>query len=71
MRWVVCAVCVAAIAAPTALAKGRFSVALGDSTPRVGQPFAVYVRTGWLVPSNDWLMVPPPSAWMPWVHVHR
>jgi len=49
------AVCVAAIAAPAALAKGRISVALGDSTPSVGQPFSVYVRTGWVVPPNDWL----------------
>ncbi|MGZ4314854.1 MAG: hypothetical protein ACXVRS_03355 [Gaiellaceae bacterium] len=141
MRFLVVAVCVAAIAAPVALAKGRLSIALGDSTPRVGQPFAVDVRTGWVVPSNDWLrliavapqkdwyqvvgtvtgdssrthaniphdgfeiklvrvgprswratvrlprpgrwrlvipngthlgfMVPPPTAWMPWVQVHR
>ena len=133
--------CVTAIAAPAALAKGRISVALGDTTPLVGQPFTVYVRTGWVVPSNDWLrliavapqkdwydvvgtvtgdssrthaniphdgfeiklvrvgprnwravvrlprsgrwrlvvpngthlgfMVPPPTAWMPWVQVHR
>jgi hypothetical protein len=141
MRFLVIALCVAAIAAPAALAKGRISVALGDPTPRVGQPFTVYVRTGWVIPSNDWLrliavapqkgwydvvgtvtgdssrahaniphdgfeirlmrvgsrnwravvrlprpghwrlvipngthvgfMVPPPTAWMPWVEVHR
>ena len=141
MRFLVIALCVAAIAAPAALAKGRISVAPGDSTPRVGQPFTVDVRTGWVVPSNDWLrliavapqknwydvvgtvtgdssrtraniphdgfeiklmrvgprnwravarlprpgrwrlvvpngthlgfMVPPPTAWMPWVQVHR
>jgi len=135
------AVCIAAIAAPVAFAKGRIAVTLGDSTPGVRQPFRVYVRTGWVVPSNDWLrliavapgkdwydaagtvtgdsslahanipddgfeiklmragprtwravvrlprpgrwrlvipngthvgfMVPPPSAWMPWVQVHR
>ena len=141
MRFLVIALCVSAIAAPVALAKGRISVALGNSTPRVGQPFTVYVRTGWVVPPNDWLrliavapekgwydvvgtvtgdssrthaniphdgfeiklvrvgprnwravvrlprpgrwrlvvpngthlgfMVPPPTAWMPWVQVHR
>jgi hypothetical protein len=141
MRLVLVAVCVAAIAAPVAFAKGRLSVSLGDSTPRVGQSFTVYVRTGWVVPSDDWLrliavapqkdwyqvvgtvtgdssrthaniprdgfeiklvrvgptkwratvrlhrpgrwrlivpngthrgfMVPPPTAWMPWVQVHR
>jgi hypothetical protein len=132
---------VTAVAAPTALAKGRISVTLGNTTPHVGQPFSVNVRTGWVVPSNDWLrliavapqkdwyevvgtvtgdssrthaniphdgfeiklvrvgprnwravarlprsgrwrlvvpngthlgfMVPPPTAWMPWVQVHR
>jgi hypothetical protein len=141
MRLIIIALCVAAVAAPAAFAKGRISVGLGDSTPRVGQPFTVYVRTGWVVPSSDWLrliavapqkdwydvvatvtgdsslthaniphdgfeiklvrvgrrnwravvrlprpgrwrlvvpngthlgfMVPPPSAWMPWVQVHR
>jgi len=117
------------------------TAALSDSTPRVGQQFTVRVRTGWVVPANDWLrliavapgkdwyqvvgtvtgdssrthanlphdgyeiklvrvgprdwralvrlprpgrwrlvipsgthlgfMVPPPTAWMPWVQVHR
>jgi hypothetical protein len=46
---------IAAIAAPAASAKGRISIALGDSTPRVLQPFTVDVRTNWVVPSNDWL----------------
>jgi hypothetical protein len=46
---------VAVLAAPAALAKGRITVALGDSTPRVGQPFTVYVSTGFVVPANDWL----------------
>jgi hypothetical protein len=133
--------CAAAIAAPSAFAKGRISITLSDSTPRVGQQFTVQVRTGWVVPANDWLrlitvapgkdwyevvgtvtgdssrtnaniphdgfevklvrvgprtwravvrlprpgrwrlvipngthvgfMVPPPTAWMPWVQVHR
>jgi hypothetical protein len=141
VRLLVVAVCVAAIAAPVALAKGPLSIALGSSTPRVGRPFTVSVRIGWVVPNNDWLrliavapqkdwyqvvgavtgdssrahakiphdgfeiklvrvgptrwratvrlprpgrwrlvipngthlgfMVPPPSAWMPWVQVHR
>ena len=141
MRLVALGLCVAAIAAPAAFAKGRISVTLGDSTPRVGQPFTVYVRTDYVVPPNDWLrliavalnknwydvvgavtgdssiaqaniphdgfeiklvriaprnwravvrlqrpgrwrlvvpngthvgfMVPPPTAWMPWVQVHR
>ena len=48
-------ICVAAIAAPAALAKGRIAVRLGDATPRVDQPFSVYVRTGYVVPSDDWL----------------
>jgi hypothetical protein len=141
MRVVALALCVAAIAAPAAFAKGRISVALGDSTPRAGQRFTVTVRTDYVVPPNDWLrliavapgkdwydvvgtvtgdsslahaniphdgfeiklvrvgpkswravvrlprpgrwrlvvpngthvgfMLPPPAAWMPWVHVHR
>ena len=141
MRLVIVALCVAASAAPAAFAKGRISIALGDTSPRVGQPFTVAVSTGWVVPANDWLrliavapqrdwynvvgtvtgdsslahasiprdgfeitlrrvgprnwravvrlprpgrwrlvvpngthlgfMVPPPSAWMPWVRVHR
>jgi hypothetical protein len=141
MRVVALALCVAAIAAPAAFAKGRISVALGDTTPRAGQRFTVSVRTDYVVPPNDWLrliavapgkdwydvvgtvtgdsslthaniphdgfeiklarvgpkswravvrlprpgrwrlvvpngthvgfMLPPPAAWMPWVHVHR
>jgi len=45
----------AALLAPAALAKGRIDVAIGDSTPRVGQPFTVSLRTGWVVPRDDWL----------------
>jgi hypothetical protein len=58
--------CLAAIAAPAAVAKGRLSVVLGDSTPQAGQPFTVYVHTGWIVPSNDWLRliaVAPQKDW--------
>jgi|GEM_PF-5927278 len=141
MRYLTIVLCVAAIVAPPAFAKGRISITLSDSTPRVGQQFTVRVRTGWVVPANDWLrliavapgkdwyqvvgtvtgdssrthanlphdgyeiklvrvgprnwralvrlvrpgrwrlvipngthlgfMVPPPTAWMPWVQVHR
>jgi hypothetical protein len=140
MKIVALALCLAAFAAPDALAKGRISVVIGDTTPRVGHAFTVTVRTGFVVPANDWLrliavapgrgwydvvgtvtgdsslahatiprdgfeiklvrveartwravvrlprpgrwrlvvpngthfgfMVPPPAAWMPWVHVH-
>jgi hypothetical protein len=55
VRVILVALCAAAIAAPIALAKGSLTIALGDSTPRVGQPFTVYVRTGWVLPRNDWL----------------
>lgn len=55
MRLVIVGLCVAALAAPAANAKGRLSVGLDDSTPRVGQPFTLRVRTGWVVPRSDWL----------------
>ena len=58
--------CIAAIAAPAAFAKGHISVRLGDSTPRAGQPFTVYVHTGYVVPHNDWLRliaVAPGKGW--------
>jgi hypothetical protein len=55
VRFLVIALCVAATAAPAALAKGRLTVTLADSTPRVGQSVTVHVRTGWVVPSDDWL----------------
>jgi hypothetical protein len=66
MRVLVLALCIAAIAAPSALAKGRIWVALGDATPRVGQPFTVYVRTDYVVPADDWLRliaVAPTKDW--------
>ena len=59
-------VCLAAVGAPTALAKGRLSVVVGASTPRVGQAFPVVVRTGYVVPANDWLRliaVAPGKGW--------
>jgi len=141
MRALVLVLCLAAVAAPSALAKGRLVVGLSDASPRVGRPVTVTVRTGWTVPPGDWLrlvavapgrdwydvvgtvtgdsmkahatiprdgfgvklrrvaprtwravvrlpspgrwrlvvpngthvgfMVPPPTAWMPWVRVHR
>jgi hypothetical protein len=55
MRVVVLALCVLAIAASAASAKGRLTVAVGDTTPRVNQPFAVSVRTDYVVAANDWL----------------
>jgi hypothetical protein len=55
MRTLALALCVAAIAAPAAVAKGKVTISIGDPTPRVGRPFAVDVRTSWRVPPNDWL----------------
>jgi|ERR671922_776962 hypothetical protein len=66
MRLLLAAVCVAAVAAPAALAKGRLTVAVADPTPAVGQAFSVDVRTGWVVPPNDWLRliaVAPAKGW--------
>jgi len=66
MKVVVLALCVAAIAAPSAFAKGRISVVVGDSTPRVGHAFPVVVQTGYVVPANDWLRliaVAPGKGW--------
>ena len=56
MRLIAIVVLVAALAAvPAAFAKGRISVSVSDGTPRVGQRFTVDVRTGFVVPANDWL----------------
>jgi hypothetical protein len=66
MRLVAVGLCIAAIAAPAAFAKGKITVRVGDTTPQVGRPFAVYVRTGFVVPSNDWLRliaVAPGKGW--------
>jgi hypothetical protein len=60
------ALAAAAVAVPTALAKGRLVVHVGDATPRVGQSFVVTVRTDYVVPPNDWLrlvLVPPGKSW--------
>lgn len=66
MRLVALGLCVAAVAAPAAFAKGRITVHLADSTPRVGQAFVVRVRTDYVVPPNDWLRliaVAPGKSW--------
>lgn len=66
MRPIALALCIAAIAAPAASAKGTISVRLGNATPRVNEAFVVRVRTGYVVPSNDWLRlvaVAPGSDW--------
>ena len=66
MRLVALGLCIAALAAPAASAKGRISVRLGDATPGAGRPFTVYVRTGYVVPSDDWLRliaVAPGKGW--------
>jgi hypothetical protein len=66
MRFLVLALVVAAIAAPAAFAKGRLTVAVGDTTPAAGTPFSVTVRTDWVVPPKDWLRliaVAPGKGW--------
>jgi hypothetical protein len=66
MKVLVLTLCVAAIAAPAAFAKGRIAVSLGDRTPRVGQAFTVEVRTDYVVPPADWLRliaVAPGKSW--------
>jgi hypothetical protein len=60
------AVCVAAALVPAASAKGLIVVSLGNGKPRVGQSFTVYVRTGYVVPADDWLRliaVAPGKTW--------
>jgi hypothetical protein len=66
MRLIALGLCIAAIAAPAAFAKGHISVKIGDGRPRAGQPFTVYVRTAYVVPSDDWLRliaVAPGKGW--------
>jgi hypothetical protein len=55
MRILAIALCVAAIAAPGAFAKGQITVTVDDRTPHVDQAFTVELRTGWVVPAIDWL----------------
>ena len=54
-RALLAAVVLVAVVAPAASAKGRITVKISDKTPRVGESFSVELRTGWLVPENDWL----------------
>lgn len=51
----VVAACVAAALVPAASAKGFIAVAVGNGKPRVGQAFTVYVKTGYVVPADDWI----------------
>jgi hypothetical protein len=55
VRLLAVVMCVAAVAAPAAFAKGKITVRISDRTPAVGQRFAVDVHTGYVVPRNDWL----------------
>jgi hypothetical protein len=66
MRALGAALAVALVVAPAAAAKGRLTVALSESNPHAGRPFTVTVRTGWVVPPNDWLRliaVAPGRSW--------
>lgn len=69
MRFLVFGLCVAAIAAPAASAKGHISVSVGDGTPRVGQAFTVYIRTGYVVPADDWLRLIAVAPGKDWYYV--
>jgi hypothetical protein len=66
MKLVALVLCLGAFAVPSAFAKGRISVVVGDSTPRAGHAFPVVVRTDYVVPANDWLRliaVAPGRGW--------
>jgi hypothetical protein len=71
MRLVAVAVCAAAVAAPVSFAKGTISVTLGDGRPHVGQPFTVYVRTGYRVGEDDWLRLIAVAPGKDWYDVVR
>jgi hypothetical protein len=55
VKGLVVTACVALVAVPGAFAKGRIVVGLADRNPGAGQSFVVDVRTGYVVPANDWL----------------
>jgi hypothetical protein len=55
MRLLGLALCIAAIATPSAAAKGHIAVVLATHSPRAGQAFVVRVRTEYVVPRDDWL----------------
>jgi len=66
VRALALALAVAAVAVPAASAKGTIAVRVADRTPGVGQRFAVDVRTGYVVPADDWLRlvaVAPGKGW--------
>lgn len=66
MRRVALLALAAVVFAPAAFAKGVLTVRVADTTPAVNQQFAVDVRTGWVVPENDWLRliaVAPGNGW--------
>ena len=71
MKIVALVVCLGAFAASPALAKGRISVLLGDSTPRAGHAFPVVVRTDYVVPANDWLRLIAVAPGRGWYEVVR
>jgi hypothetical protein len=62
----VLAAALAGVLVPAASAKGRITVALGDTSPAVGQAFTVSIRTDYVVPADDWLRliaVAPGRSW--------
>ena len=66
MRVAAAVVVTALVVVPVALAKGRLVVHVGDTTPKVGERFAVTATTDYVVPANDWLrlvIVPPGESW--------
>jgi hypothetical protein len=66
MKVVAVVVVAACIAAPVAFAKFRMTMAVGDSTPRAGQPFTVVVHTGRAIPPLDYIRliaVAPGKGW--------
>lgn len=57
---------VACIVAPSALAKFRMTMTLGDSTPQAGQRFTVVVHTEEAIPAGDFIKliaVAPGKGW--------
>jgi hypothetical protein len=66
MRLLLIGLAFALVAVPGAAAKGLITVRVADRSPAVGQPFAVDVRTEFVVPANDWLRlvaVAPGKTW--------
>jgi hypothetical protein len=66
MRRIAPLIAAALVLVPAASAKGRLSIRISDAGPAVNEEFAVDVRTGWVVPANDWLRliaVAPGKRW--------